>query len=447
MTDCFSFDEPASKSTIATAATNGAILVWDINKSGNRLERIINEHSRTVNRITFHPTESQILISASQDGSLKLWDLRTKSAARHTFEGKAESARDVQFNPTPGSWEFSAVFENGTVQIWDVRHPASWEKRFSAHNGLVLAVDYHHGGRWLATGGRDKVIKVWDLKSSSTDTRNVRPAHVIQTIASVGRVAWRPHHGVLQVASSALLTDYRVHVWDLARPHIPRVWFEDHANVATGFVWANANTLWSCSKDKRVVRRHFSSGYSPAEQLPRAAVACARELLVQALAHHADAGDVHVCATLTILLVDGRPKPASRESELPEWLDKTQVEEWFLAYIDLLHRFRMYTVAAQVLDKCPLGDVRTRLQESTTIYTSCNGCFKPIVNAAHPRCYWACERCQRLVNPCSVCHRIVKGQYSWCQGCGHGGHARCLAGWFAAGNRECATGCGHICHT
>ena len=31
----------------------------------------INEHKRTVNRISFHPTERDILISGSQDGTMR----------------------------------------------------------------------------------------------------------------------------------------------------------------------------------------------------------------------------------------------------------------------------------------------------------------------------------------------------------------------------------------
>lgn len=36
------------------------------------LERIIAEHSRAVNRLTFHPVDP-LLLSASQDGTMKLW--------------------------------------------------------------------------------------------------------------------------------------------------------------------------------------------------------------------------------------------------------------------------------------------------------------------------------------------------------------------------------------
>ncbi len=61
--------------TLATAAASGAVVLWSLAPGGStgRLERILTEHSRAVNRVSFHPSEGSLLLSASQDGSMKLW--------------------------------------------------------------------------------------------------------------------------------------------------------------------------------------------------------------------------------------------------------------------------------------------------------------------------------------------------------------------------------------
>jgi WD40 repeat protein len=88
-----------------------------LNKSsGQKQYRVIAEHQRAVNRICFHPSESVTLLSASQDGTMRLWDLRSHGSAKLVFEGKSESARDVMFNPVQ-PYEFAAAFENGTIQV------------------------------------------------------------------------------------------------------------------------------------------------------------------------------------------------------------------------------------------------------------------------------------------------------------------------------------------
>ncbi|KAJ3170447.1 WD repeat-containing protein 24 [Geranomyces variabilis] len=257
-----------AKSTVATAASNGAVIIWDLNRPNvHKLERILTEHTRAVNRISFHPTEPVLLLSASQDGSMRLWDLRAKSIARNAFEGRAESVRDVQFSPT-NPYEFVAGFENGNIQKWDIRFPNQHERKWNGHNGLALTIDWHPDGRLVASGGRDRLVKVWDMKSESR-----LPLYTIQTIAPVARVSWRPGHDG-QLASCSLATDYSIHLWDLSRPYIASKTLEAHDSVTTGFLWRDANTLWSCSKDRSFARHDMRlHAFRPMDYLNTSAVA------------------------------------------------------------------------------------------------------------------------------------------------------------------------------
>ena len=52
---------------IATGATNGAVVAWDLTTAGrNKQLAIFNEHSRSVSKVSFHPTEGSMLLSGSQ---------------------------------------------------------------------------------------------------------------------------------------------------------------------------------------------------------------------------------------------------------------------------------------------------------------------------------------------------------------------------------------------
>lgn len=69
---------------LATAATNGAVVVWNLNKpTRSKQEHVFNDHRRTVNKVSFHPTEAFWLISGSQDGTMKCFDLRIKESTRN----------------------------------------------------------------------------------------------------------------------------------------------------------------------------------------------------------------------------------------------------------------------------------------------------------------------------------------------------------------------------
>lgn len=70
---------------LATAATNGVVTVWDLTKFGRQKQQFVYlEHERTTHTVTFHGTEGHLLISGSQDGNIKCFDLRVEKAV-HTY--------------------------------------------------------------------------------------------------------------------------------------------------------------------------------------------------------------------------------------------------------------------------------------------------------------------------------------------------------------------------
>ncbi|XP_054161603.1 GATOR complex protein WDR24-like [Oppia nitens] len=248
---------------LATAATNGAIVTWDLHKqTRSKLDLVFQHHKRTVNKVCFHPSEAYLLLSGSQDGLMKLFDLRCKEATS-TFISNSESVRYVQFAPSQANYfNFASVQETGNVEIWDIRRSDRPEINFLAHGGPVFACDWHPNPekrKWLATAGRDKTIKVWDL-SNPTKPHNLYTLH---TIASVLRLKWRPSRD-FQISSCSLLVDFSINVWDIRRPYVASAIFQEHKDVTTGFAWKNdPRILLSTSKDGTLYQHHFDTAFRP----------------------------------------------------------------------------------------------------------------------------------------------------------------------------------------
>ncbi|XP_066583390.1 GATOR2 complex protein WDR24 isoform X2 [Prorops nasuta] len=203
-------------------------------------------------------TESMLLISGSQDGTMKCFDLRVKEAVK-TFYSNTESVRDVQFCPHQPH-TFVAVSENGHVQQWDLRKPDRYFQHFTAHSGPIFACDWHPETTWLATASRDKTIKVWDLQAKPSCD------YTIHTIASVGRIKWRPQRKY-HIASCALVVDCSINVWDIRRPYIPFASFNEHKDVPTGVAWrGNPQSFLSTSRDCTLYHHVFKDATRPASK-------------------------------------------------------------------------------------------------------------------------------------------------------------------------------------
>lgn len=182
-----------------------------------------------------------------------------------------------------------------TWQVWDIRKNTQPELKFTAHKGLVLSLDWHPTKQSvLASGGRDRYVKIWDLQDVK------QPKQTIQTIASVGRVAWRPNCPD-HIATSASLMDNSIHVWDVQRPCIPVASMKGHTDVASGIIWldtpivsspasaAASNVLnegvaeceghnyWqhmvACSKDGTLKLHSLADSFKPHQSLSSAAMA------------------------------------------------------------------------------------------------------------------------------------------------------------------------------
>lgn len=242
---------------LATAATNGVISVWDLSRFGRHKQLFTyNEHERTAHTVTFHNTEP-FLLSGSQDGTIKRFDIKNEKLVT-TYSSNSESVRDVKFSPNMTN-TFSAVSENGTVQLWDMRRNDKCIVQFTAHSGPIYTCDWHPIQPWLATGSRDKQIKIWNMGSNKPVLE-----YTIHTIAVVGRVKWRPD-SMYHIASCALVVDYSIHIWDVRRPYIPFASFNEHSNVTTGIAWkgTDPNVLVSTSKDSTIFKHSFKDAVQP----------------------------------------------------------------------------------------------------------------------------------------------------------------------------------------
>ena len=249
----------AFSTTIATAGASGQIVVYDINRAGVEIARL-HEHARQVHRLGFNPHQGAYMLSGSQDGTVRMWDLRALAGDRSVmtcqshrkYAGNSEGIRDLQWSPTDGT-EFAVGTDNGSVQCWDTQKPNAPRFKIAAHEKSCHSIDWHPDGKYIVSGGGDKNIRVWDASSSN---RRMKSSWEIRAPQSVAHVRWRPacyssdnqgHTGwnCTQIAASYDQSDPRIHVWDFCSPYMPFRVLDKYDTPATALLWCSESLLWS----------------------------------------------------------------------------------------------------------------------------------------------------------------------------------------------------------
>jgi WD40 repeat protein/serine/threonine protein kinase len=123
-----------------------------------------------INALAFHPKEGTLLVTAGEDGSVRVWDWRIGKELRQLQPPEGSRVRSVAFSPdgkllATGGWERK-------VHIWDStgRNPTDWKhlQQFPDSTGSPESIAFAPDGKRLAWGGTDSTVKVWDLLSKET---------------------------------------------------------------------------------------------------------------------------------------------------------------------------------------------------------------------------------------------------------------------------------------
>ncbi|PKS08303.1 hypothetical protein jhhlp_005247 [Lomentospora prolificans] len=260
-------------STIFTACSNGKIFSYDMTRFGSgpsALEFVqTREDSRQVNTLDINPHRGSYLLSGSQDGIVRCFDIRAPQTswaggltfrAVQGFKCNADGVRHVKWSPTEGLC-FACGTESGVIMKWDLRKANSPLLRLSAHDKACSAISWHPDGDHLMSAGWDSKCHVWNL-SKNADKRQ-KAKWTISTPAPVAAVAWRPGlwsataqgKRVAQVAVTYDDTSQKryginaIHVWDLARPTMPFKEIDRFDAPPSGLLWKDQDLLWTAGRD------------------------------------------------------------------------------------------------------------------------------------------------------------------------------------------------------
>ncbi|OBS68610.1 hypothetical protein A6R68_02843 [Neotoma lepida] len=165
---------------LATGLNNGRIKIWDV-YTGKLLLNLV-DHIEVVRDLTFAPDGSLILVSASRDKTLRVWDLKDDGNMMKVLRGHQNWVYSCAFSPDSSMLcsvgASKAVCGGSNIGVIEVMlaplaHRRTmvflWNmdkytmiRKLEGHHHDVVACDFSPDGALLATASYDTRVYVWD---------------------------------------------------------------------------------------------------------------------------------------------------------------------------------------------------------------------------------------------------------------------------------------------
>ncbi|ESK93990.1 rrna processing protein [Moniliophthora roreri MCA 2997] len=173
------------RNLLASASADKTVKLWDLSRDptiGDGGEggaiRSFEVHKDRVQAVQWNQKDPSVLLTGSYDRTVRTFDSRSPDTGVGAFLGSDVEA--LRWDP----WQetnFYVSLENGLVLNFDVRtlpsnldQPSQARFTLSAHDGAASAIDVNpHFKGCIATGGTDKLVKVWNVDEDSEGKPNV----------------------------------------------------------------------------------------------------------------------------------------------------------------------------------------------------------------------------------------------------------------------------------
>jgi len=216
---------PQNPSIIATKTPGCDVLIFDYTKhpskpdpSGDvRADLRLKGHTKEGYGLSWSPTTSGRLLSASDDQTVCMWDINAapkdkKSTLEvHTvFTSHQAVVEDVCWHASHEAI-FGSVGDDMRVMVWDTRHnPSKPTHNFQGHQAEINCISFNPSCDFLfATGSADKTVALWDMRNMKSKLHSFQSHR-----DEIFQVQWSQHNETVLASSG---TDRRVNVWDLSR--------------------------------------------------------------------------------------------------------------------------------------------------------------------------------------------------------------------------------------
>ncbi len=196
---------------LISSSNDKTVRVWDVETK--QLKHLLIGHNKRVKAIGISP-DGQHIISGAVNSKIKLWET-TKLSEKQTSEcyktlsiSSTELTLVNSLPISPDSKLFATGNGNGKIKLWDVK-TGKWKDTFQGHSSSVFALVFSGDGQTLVSGSYEKNIKIWGINGDFTQLRHlISYAH----LSSILSLAISPDNQILVSAGQ----DSTIKRWNMA---------------------------------------------------------------------------------------------------------------------------------------------------------------------------------------------------------------------------------------
>eukprot|EP01092_Planopodium_desertum_P006680 TRINITY_DN27543_c0_g2_i1.p1 TRINITY_DN27543_c0_g2~~TRINITY_DN27543_c0_g2_i1.p1 ORF type:complete len:327 (-),score=91.63 TRINITY_DN27543_c0_g2_i1:36-911(-) len=181
-----------------SASWDGTLRLWDVT-TGVTTKRFVG-HKKDVLSVAFSADNRQI-VSSSRDKTIKLWN--TVGICKHTMDqGHTSWVSQVRFSPDTKNPVIVSCGWDKRVKVWNLTH-ATLKYNLIGHTGTLNAVAVAPDGSLCASGGKEGTAMLWDLSEG-------KHLYSLDAKAPINALVFSPNRYWLCAA-----TDANIQVWNL----------------------------------------------------------------------------------------------------------------------------------------------------------------------------------------------------------------------------------------
>ena len=192
--------------TVFSASADMTIASWDL-ETGLRIRRHVG-HEEIINCLDISRRGEDLLVSASDDGTIGVWDPRQKHAVDYieseypiTAVALAEAGNEI----------YSGGIDN-SIHIWDIRKKAV-AYSMTGHTDTITSLQVSPDSQSLLSNSLDNTVRTWDIRPFAPADRHIKtydgaPAGLEKNMI---RASWDPKGERIAAGSG----DRSVVIWDV----------------------------------------------------------------------------------------------------------------------------------------------------------------------------------------------------------------------------------------